>query len=147
MPPSRSLRHDKGLPVYPRSRGSRLHRDDTAQCLEPSRESSPDTDDGTYYGTRVGKDWTSSRITKRVGPTSLTLDTDTGRLHALVGGNDLRYYTKPADGDWKSTKLTSTWVVARPVIRLDPATGRLLVVYIATREDIGGGSVYVMTKP
>jgi len=37
--------------------------------------------------------------------------------------------------------------LSSPVIRQDPATGTLVVVYIGERGQIGAGGVYMLTKP
>jgi hypothetical protein len=107
----------------------------------------PSPKDGTYYATNTGGAWKAGRFTTLVGTTSLQVDDATGRVHALVGGDfGLRYFTKPASGPWTGSKLTSV-PVSSPVIRLDPANGTLLVVYIRPSGAGGVGGIYVLTKP
>ena len=101
----------------------------------------------TYYATLTNGKWVSARITSRVGPTSLTLDVDTGRVHAVIGGSGILYYTKATTGDWTWTTLTPAGAWVEPLIRLDPRTGTLLVVYVAKVNDGVTGDVYVITKP
>ncbi len=105
----------------------------------------PDPKAGTYYATNASGHWTSSRITARVGTTSLQVDPLTGRVHVLVGDDSgLRYYTKPAGSGWIAKRLVSN-AVGSAVIRLDPATGTLLVLYM--REAAGASRIYAITKP
>ena len=64
------------------------------------------------------------RITKQLGPAhSIALDPGSGRIHVLVG-NVL--YTKDPNSSWVSAPLPAG--VDLPVMRLDPATGTLLLV-------------------
>jgi hypothetical protein len=103
--------------------------------------------DGTYYATLANGQWSSEKITSRIGPMSLTLDADTGRVHALIGGEGILYYTKDPAGAWTWTALTTPGSFADPVIRLDPLTGHLLVVYVTDAADGARASVNVITKP
>ena len=82
---------------------------------------------------------------------STTVDVATGRVHALVSGTDaniccpqepgsLLYFTEPAGGPWTQTTLLPH-EVASPVIKFDPATSTLLVMYEASAAD-GTTQVY-----
>ncbi len=94
-----------------------------------TRDANPD--DGTYYSTNAGGSWTSQRITKSVGETSLQVDPASGRIHAIVSGRvGIWYFTKALGGSWAAKRVAAKRWVLSPVIRLDPATGRLLVVYL-----------------
>ena len=114
----------------------------------------PSPDDGTYYATNASGTWESGRITTHQGGTSLQVDEITGQVHVLVGAAGLRYYTKLPGGAWRGTKVSSVSVLAA-VIRLDPATGTLLAVYIKPRESglgqawtlSGSGRIYAVTRP
>jgi hypothetical protein len=111
----------------------------------------PQPDDGTYYATNRTGAWSTGaarRITALFGPTSLTVDTASGRVHILTSGftSSLRYWTKSANGRWTGLTLASTRAVA-VAIRLDQSRGVLLAAYVAELADGSGGSVYVLTKP
>jgi len=110
----------------------------------------PTPEDGTYYATNASGKWVSGRITTNLGATSLQVDKVTGRVHVLVAGSGVRYYTKLPGGLWGGTKVTSATVPlqlsAAAAIRLDPATGRLLIVYLA-QQSSGLSKVYAITKP
>jgi hypothetical protein len=115
-------------------------------CALPERT----PEDGTYYATNATGKWVSSRITTNLGVTSLQVDEVTGRIHVLVAGSGVRYYTKLPGGSWRGTKLSSASVPLQlstsAAIRLDPATGRLLIVYLAQQSN-ALGKVYAITKP
>ena len=98
----------------------------------------PTPEDGTYYATNASGKWVSGRITTNLGATSLQVDEVTGRVHVVVAGSGVRYYTKLPGGLWGGTKVTSATVPlqlsAAAAIRLDSATGRLLIVYLAQQS-------------
>jgi hypothetical protein len=96
---------------------------------------------GTYYATLVNGKWTSQRITKRLGLTSLTLDPGSGRLHVLVGNT---LYTKTPNAAWVSARLPAG--VDNPTMRLDPATGSLLLVYNRSSPDGESDGLYAITS-
>ena len=111
-------------------------------CAEPG----PFPEDGTYYGTNEGGTWVTGRITPDVGQASITMDAATGRVHVILSGpGGLLHYTKAADGDWEMTSL-STKPVGSPIIRRDPTSGALLVVFVG---DVGSRTegIFAMTKP
>jgi len=112
--------------------------------------------DGTYFATNVSGVWVSSRLTPTVGDAALTVDVVTGRIHALVSGvdpnvccpqepGDLLYLTQMAGGPWAQTALMPV-EVASPVIKLDPATGGLLVMFERSAPD-GTTRIYAMARP
>lgn len=112
-------------------------------CAEPG----PFPEDGTYFATNDSGGWVTSRITPDVGTASITLDVATGRIHVIVAGaGGLTYYTKSAGGEWSPTSL-SVRAPGSPVIRLDPTTGTLLVVYVGDLGRAGTDGIYVLTKP
>jgi hypothetical protein len=88
---------------------------------------------GTYYATIVDGKWQSHRITKHLGLSSFALDPGTGRVH-LIEGNTL--HTKEASRAWVAARLPAE--VDLPVMRVDPETGALLVVYL--RRNANGES-------
>jgi hypothetical protein len=103
-------------------------------------EAGPQPEDGTYYATNESGRWASTRISRSMGETSLTVDTRTGQVHVLLSADrGLRYLTI-SGGRWTERRLT-TRNVLNPVIRLDPATGNLLVAYVG-----GNNAVYVLTR-
>jgi hypothetical protein len=109
----------------------------------------PTPEDGTYYATNASGTWVSGRITTNLGTTSLQVDEITGRIHVVVAGSGVRYYTKLPGASWGGTKVTSAGPLqlsAAAAIRLDPATGRLLIVYLAQQSG-GLSKVYAITKP
>ena len=122
-------------------------RDATAEggCTVPG----PAPADGTYYGTQVDGKWVAERITKDTGMTSLVLDTDTGIVHVLVGGNPnkegggrLRHYERAPGGKWTSTPLLPGPAEGGVIIRRDDSDGTLVALFKDTYTD----SVRMMTK-
>ena len=107
----------------------------------------PPLQQGTYYATNASGAWASQRITRSLGETSLQVDDVTGRVHVLVNGETgLVYYTKPANGAWAHSRVGSVRSAFSPVIRLDPATGTLLVVYVGG-PNAAIPRIYAVTKP
>ena len=98
---------------------------------------------GTYYATNASGVWKVARITRAVGETSLQVDQKTGRVHVVMSGKKLRYYTTAGNGRWSGSTVTSV-SASSPLLRLDPATGTLLIVYLGGS---GGSRIYAMTKP
>jgi hypothetical protein len=104
----------------------------------------PNSHDGTYYATNASGTWGSGRFTRALGSASLQLDNATGRVHVLVGGAGLRYYTRASGGAWSGIKLLASDAES-PVLRLSPATGTLLAVYIRYSRS-GSSAIYTLTK-
>ena len=103
-------------------------------------------DHGTYYATNTSGTWVTQRITRATGDASLQVDATTGRVHAVVSGDSgLVYYTMAANGAWAHTKVAGTRWGLSLAIRLDPATGTLLVVYIDA-STAGNQRIYTVTK-
>ena len=107
-------------------------------CVVPD----PLPTDGTYYSTLSNGTWHSDRLSSRQETASLTIDTDTGRVHVIVNGKDgqLVYLTRSGSKAW-SKRVLDPGVVWPAVIRLDPETGGILVAYV--RFDDDGGDVFV----
>jgi hypothetical protein len=107
----------------------------------------PDPKAGMYYATNASGAWKVQRFSSARGVASLQIAGSTNDVHlVLAAGTGLAYYTKTATGSWQSKRLASGWVES-PVIRLDPATGRLLVVFIRTDDDsVPKPGVYVLFK-
>lgn len=99
-------------------------------------ETDPDPDvDGTYFGTLVGGEWRSERLTSGQGAKSLTIDTATGEVHALINGGDgLIYVSKKAGGSWIRLVIDNFQSPA-VVIRRDARSGALIVVYSGSLGD------------
>jgi hypothetical protein len=111
-------------------------------CAEPG----PFPEDGTYYATNVGGSWVTERITPDVGQASITMDAATSRVHVLLsGGGGLLYYTRTTNDAWDVTGLSDAYR-ASPIIRLDPTTGTLLVVFYGSVGPRTEG-IYAMAKP
>jgi hypothetical protein len=96
---------------------------------------------GTYYATMVNGKWSSQRITKHLALVSFALDPGTGRVH-VIEGNTL--YTKESSRAWASARLPAG--VERPVMRLDPATGELLLVYLPSNPDGESDGLFAITS-
>jgi len=118
----------------------------------------PEAADGTYYATNESGTWQTTRLTPSVGAASLTLDVPSGRLFALVSGqgrtpddtdvpayDGVFYFTKPAGGSWTVTTLLPA-PVSSPVIRMNAATGAILVAYIEVGAGDSSYQIHVMTK-
>jgi len=110
--------------------------------------SAEDPKAGMYYATNASGAWKVQRFTSQRGVASLQIAGATNDVHlVLLADSGLTYSTKSTAGSWHSKRLATGWVVS-PVIRLDPATGRLLVAYVRMPEDdspIKPG-VYVLYK-
>jgi hypothetical protein len=123
--------------------GNRPH---VAYTIVPPSEGCGETDRlsraGTYYATRVNGTWISKRITKKPDLASIALDPETGRIHILVGKV---LYTKVANRDWVSAPLPAG--VDSPVMRIDSATGNLLLVYLHTGPDGESEGLFAITSP
>jgi hypothetical protein len=101
-------------------------------CVGPE----PDPLDGTYFATNASGTWVSSRLTTRVGGTSLALDPGTGEVHVLVSDyRSIMYFHRAPGADWAHETL-ARGQVSSPVIREDPTTGALFVAYVVYVESI-----------
>jgi hypothetical protein len=122
----------------------------TRDPLEPAACGMGSADDpkaGMYYATNASGAWKVQRFTSQRGVASLQIAA-TNDVHLVVLANPgITYFTKSAAGSWHIKRLATGWVVS-PVIRLDPATGRLLVVYVRMPEDDSTKTpgVYVLYK-
>lgn len=85
--------------------------------------------------------WTSHRVTKELGLSSLAIDPGTGRIYLLIG-NAVR--TKLPNGTWASARLPAG--IDNPVMRLDPATGSLLVVYLHSNPEGESDGLFAITS-
>ena len=115
-------------------------------CVGPD----PLPTDGTYYSTLTNGTWHSERLSSRQETASLTVDTDTGRVHLIVSGKGGRlvYLTRIGSKAW-SKHVLDPGVVWPGVIRLDPDTGGIFVAYIRFDDDgndVFVDRVYVVTK-
>ena len=89
----------------------------------------PEPEDGTYYGTDAGGSWAFSRISTAMDGGSLALDPATGRIHVAITGHlGIRYLEKLGTGGWIETRIT-TGRDFGPIIRVNPTSGHVLVVY------------------
>jgi hypothetical protein len=121
-----------GLPVLVLGRDdhaylawSAVPRTDEVGCSETPSASN----EGTWFATNVGGQWTTKRLSKDVSPVSLAVDVATGRLHAIyVDRRGIRYVTRAANGAWSGSRLDAQIELQDPVLRRDPASGLLLLV-------------------
>ena len=101
-------------------------------CAEPE----PESWFGTYYGTNETGAWSYRRISTSTNGGSITLDADSGQIHVAIAGQfGIRYLTKTAHGPWKTVRITNHagW---SPIIKLDPGSGKLVIVYAGEDEQI-----------
>ncbi len=97
--------------------------------------------DGTYFGTASSDHWTTIRLSRSTYGSVFTVDADTGRIHALVGGiGGLRYFTSATGRRWTSKTLPGTKYIWPAVVRVDPTSGALVVF-----AD-GSKGIYILTK-
>ncbi|MEA2547920.1 MAG: hypothetical protein QOE42_518 [Chloroflexota bacterium] len=108
-----------------------------------------DSSDGTYFATNASGKWVTSRLTSLLGGTSMALDPVTGEIHVLVDAYQRIVYfhrSAAAGSAWAHETLVRgglSWAV----IREDPASGDLLVVFVtnpASESDVL--HVQVMTR-
>jgi hypothetical protein len=108
---------------------------------------SPDTPrtDGTYLARRSDGIWDMARVSRSVGPGSLTLDPPSGRWHAVISDTTddrgWRYLTGTDVDDVSDTPIPGTGDVVGATIRIDP-DGTVAV--IATRD---GAGIDVLRRP
>jgi hypothetical protein len=101
----------------------------------------PSPKDGTYFATNESGTWTSERLSPDWGATAIAIDPQTDRIHGLLASDtSLTYYTRSPAGHWSHMDLGPGFAFS-PVIRQDPTTSALLVVYISEYR------VCVLTKP
>jgi hypothetical protein len=91
-----------------------------------------DASDGTYFATNASGAWVTTKLTSLLGGTSMALDPATGEIHVLV--NDFQrivYFHRSgnAGSDWAHETLVRG-SLSSAVIREDPASGNLLVVFV-----------------
>ncbi len=102
--------------------------------------------DGTYYATLSGATWSSVRFTTDIGHPSFQLNPSNGAVYACVQapeGFDL--FTRSPSGTWTGSNL-ALFGDTQAVIRRDPASGRLLVAFLASSGEGAKPGIYVMTK-
>lgn len=105
----------------------------------------PPKDRGTYYATKVDGAWKAERIATNMGSASIQVDHVTGRVHVLVvSATGETYYTTGPDGRWIGT-LVSPTRTGSAILRLDPATGTVLIVFISWESE--SAQISVFTKP
>jgi hypothetical protein len=120
-----------------------IRRPPAGGCV--SRESNPD--DGTYYATNASGKWRAQRIAKDMAEASLQVEAETGRPHVLISRRSgLWYFTTASNGKWTGTRASSKSWPSSPLLRLDPATGTLLAVYIDSPYS-KSSKIYALTKP
>jgi hypothetical protein len=103
---------------------------------------------GMYYATNATGVWRTQHVTRKIGGASLQLDEITGQPYLLLAfASSLTYYAITADGAWHHEPLLSKTAATSAVIRRNPATGRLLVVYLRTSGDTSKQGIYALSKP
>jgi len=102
---------------------------------------------GSYLSTNAGGSWQTTKLSKLVGAYSLTMDPTSGEIDALIGDfGTLRIYEKPAGAGWTHRTLSSD-LASSAVVRRNPATGGLVVVYVHdTLDGDQPTTIQVMTK-
>ncbi|MDP9481912.1 MAG: hypothetical protein M3P84_01670 [Chloroflexota bacterium] len=107
----------------------------------------PNPDDGTYYATNASGKWKTQRIAKDTSDATLQVDAETGRPHVLISRRSgLWYFTTASAGKWTGIRASSKSWPSSPLLRLDPATGTLLAVYIDSPFTTSS-RIYALTKP
>jgi hypothetical protein len=102
----------------------------------------PGRRDGTYIGSDASGTWVTQRISRAMGQKALTLDPSTGDAHVVLAGDRLRHLTSTDGVAWTTTELRGTKGMYDPLIRVDPATGRIVVVMLNGSER----GIFVMTR-
>jgi hypothetical protein len=77
-----------------------------------------------------------------MGEKALTLDPSTGDVHVVLAGDRLQHLTSTDRAAWTTTDLPRTKGMYGPLIRVDPVTGRIIVVML-NETDRG---IFVMTR-
>ena len=95
---------------------------------------------GTYYATMANGKWTSKRITKHLGLSSLALDPEPAVSMSSKATRCTRR-SRPGAG----SRQRCPREVDLPVMRLDPATGSLLVVYLRSNADGESDGLFAIT--
>jgi hypothetical protein len=99
-------------------------------CVDPDET---DPTNGTYFSTNASGTWVTTKVTSLLGGTSMALDPATGEIHVLV--NDLQrivYFHRSAGaGSAWAHETLARGGLSSAVIREDPASGDLLVVFVA----------------
>ena len=105
----------------------------------------PQPEDGTYFSTNHGGTWTTTKLTSTIGTTAFALDPATGEIVVIVGGEaGLTVYSQVAGGSW-THKTVVSGEVYNPSIKVNPATGGLLMTLVDVRSD-GNGSIQVTSR-
>jgi hypothetical protein len=125
---------DRGFVVWSQT------TDSGGGCASPD----PGPLDGTYVGVDAGGTWTTHRLSKAPGGSSLTLDPSSGRIDVIVGTGSLTHYVSEDGKTWTSKALVGTGGLSNPAIRRNPADGSLGVVAIDWTDSRNG--VYVSTQ-
>jgi hypothetical protein len=102
----------------------------------------PGRRDGTYLGSDASGTWVTRRISRAMGEKALTLDPSTGDVHVVLAGDRLQHLTSTDGAAWTTTDMRGTTGMYGPLIRVDPATGRTVVVML-NETDRG---IFVMTR-
>jgi hypothetical protein len=102
-------------------------------CAEPE----PDPANGVYFSSNVGGEWSTTKISDRVGTATLTVEPGTSEVYAIVGDMDrIQFVHKPFGEDWiTGSELPTKGVVSSVAIRQDPATGKLLTMFVQDASD------------
>ncbi len=95
---------------------------DIGGCTSPG----PRPADGTYVATLANGAWTTERVTREAGGSSLTLDVATGDVHVAVATDVIRHFVSTDDGGtWTGDVVPDSSDAYAPVIRVDPETGHV----------------------
>ena len=104
---------------------------------DPGR-TSDETISGSAYLPLIG----TTRLTRTPGESAITFEPSTGRIdvitHDFDGGGPLTYRTSSDGTDWTAAPISDTRELTDPVIRVDPATNRLVVLAISWSDEMPG---------
>lgn len=103
-------------------------------CAEPDYV--PPPDDGTYFATDESGRWVTQRISRSVNGAALTLDPSSGQVHVVIINGGFKHLARRADGSWSRETIPGTRKLYAPSIRIDPATGRMVVVMLDTQNRV-----------
>jgi hypothetical protein len=106
----------------------------------------PDPKDGTYFATNAGGTWKTTRLSKNLGAAALTADPSSGDLIALVdelGG--VRTYRSADRSTW-THETVADGDIWSATLRVNPANGEQVLVYVLDATGNGDAEVRVRTK-
>jgi hypothetical protein len=102
--------------------------------------------DGTYFGTDASGTWKTTRLSRSLGESSLTLDPSSGRIDVVIhDGPYLTRFSSLRGMTWTSGRIAGSKAMGDPLIRVNPKTHALAL--FAQKWNENGSELYVLTKP